>query len=123
MRFSYQRDIIFKSICEVDTHPTAANVFNIVKSQIENISLGTIYRNLAQLVEEDMIQELKIDGVSHYDGNMIPHDHFVCEKCKTIIDFYTKNDWNIDNRKEAKEFDIQKIDIIFSGLCQYCKPN
>ena len=123
MRFSYQRNIIYKSICEVDTHPTASDIFNMVQPKIENISLGTVYRNLAQLTKEHMILELNIKGVSHYDGNMAPHEHFVCKKCETIIDCYTRNGWEVDEIKEGTDFDIQEMDIIFSGLCQQCKPN
>ena len=123
MRLSYQRDIIYNSIYGVNTHPTAADIFNMVRPQIENISLGTVYRNLSQLIQEQMIRELNIDGVSHYDGNMDPHQHFVCNKCGSIFDYPTQNDWNVNNMQECKEFDIQKIDIIFSGLCQKCTPN
>ena len=123
MRYSYQRDIIYKSICGVDTHPTATDIFNMVQPKIENISLGTVYRNLAQLTKEHMILELNIKGVSHYDGNMAPHEHFVCKKCKTIIDCHTQIGWELDEIKEGTDFDIQKMDIIFSGLCQQCKLN
>ena len=123
MRFSYQRDIIYKSICGVDTHPTASDVFNMLQPKIKNISLGTVYRNLAQLVKEQMILELNIAGISHYDGNIEPHQHFVCKQCKTIFDCHTQNDWIVNNIKEVNEYDIQEIDIIFSGYCQKCKPN
>ena len=123
MRYSYQRDIIYKSICGVDTHPTATDIFNMVQPKIENISLGTVYRNLAQLTKEHMILEINIKGVSHYDGNMAPHEHFVCKKCETIIDCYTRNGWEVDEIKEGTDFDIQEMDIIFSGLCQQCKIN
>ena len=123
MRFSYQRDIIYKSISGVNTHPTAAEVFTMVQLQIENISLGTVYRNLAQLTKEHMILELNINGISHYDGNLDPHQHFVCNECGSIFDCHTQNDWNVDNIKETYEFNIQEIDIIFSGLCHQCKPN
>ena len=123
MRFSYQRDIIYQAICSVETHPTAAGIFNMVKPQIENISLGTIYRNLGQLVEKNKIRELTISGISHYDGNMDPHQHFVCKQCNSIFDCSIQNDWNENTIKESKEFDIQEVHIIFSGLCQECKLN
>ena len=123
MRFSYQRDIILKSIYEVDTHPTALDVFNMVQPHIPNISMGTIYRNLAQLSKENMILELNICGISHYDGNISPHQHLICKKCKTIIDCHTSNDWNLDNIKKVKEFEIQEIDIKFFGFCKECTLN
>ena len=53
--------MIYKSVCKVDTHPTAADVFNMVHSYIKNISMGTIYRNLSQLAENNMIIEININ--------------------------------------------------------------
>ena len=91
--------------------------------QIENLSLGTVYRNLAQLTKEHMILELNINGISHYDGNLDPHQHFVCNECGSIFDCHTQNKLNVDNIKETNEFNIQEIDMIFSGLCQHCQPN
>ena len=95
----------------------------MVKPHIKNISLGTIYRNLGRLVKENMIRELNISGIAHYDGNMDPHQHFVCKQCNSIIDCSTQNVWNENNIKESTKFDIQEVDIIFSGLCQECKLN
>ena len=123
MRFSYHRDIIYKSICEVDNHPTAADIFDMVKPRINKISLGTIYRNLSQLIETNMIHELNISGISHYDGNLDQHQHFVCKHCNSIIDCSIQNDLDENKIKGTKEFDIQEVDIIFSGLCQECKLN
>ena len=123
MRFSYQRDIIYNFIYGVNTHPTAADVFNMVKPKIKNISLGTVYRNLTQLVKKNMIHELNISGISHYDGNLDQHQHFVCKHCNSIIDCSIQNDWDENKIKGTKEFDIQEVDILFSGLCQHCKPN
>ena len=122
MRFSYQRDIIYKSICGVDTHPTASDVFNMVQPKIENISLGTVYRNLAQLVQEYMILELNIAGISQYDGNIEPHQHFVCKKSKTIFDCHTQNDWIVNNIKDVKDYVIRDVEAahqLFEKLRQY----
>ena len=93
----------------------------MVKPKSKNISLGTIYRNLAQLVDENMIRELNFNGISHYDGNMSPHQHFVCNECDSIIDCHVKNDSTIDNIKKENNFDIKEVNIVFSGYCQNCK--
>ena len=93
----------------------------MVKPKSKNISLGTIYRNLAQLVDENMIRELNLNGISHYDGNMNPHQHFVCNECGSIIDCHAKNDLNIENIKKKNNFDIKAVNIVFSGYCQKCK--
>ena len=95
----------------------------MVKPHIPKISMGTIYRNLAQLVSHGMILELNIDGVSHYDGNINIHQHFLCNKCQTIYDCEMPFDNMEENVVGLEEFDVQGCQIIFSGHCQKCTPN
>ena len=123
MRYSYQRDITYKSICSVKTHPAAEEVYTMVKPHIPNISTGTIYRNLAQLTLHGMILELNIDGVSHYDGNINIHQHFLCNKCQTIFDCEIPVENMAYNVVGIENFDVQGCQIIFSGHCQECNPN
>ena len=123
MRYSYQRDIIYKSICSVKTHPVAEEVYSMVKPHIPKISMGTIDRNLAQLVYHSMILQLNIDGVSHYDGNINIHQHFLCKKCQSIFDCQMPAENMADNVVELENFDVQGCQIIFSGHCQECNPN
>tara|TARA_B100002003_G_scaffold70669_1_gene65940 strand:- start:82 stop:369 length:288 start_codon:yes stop_codon:yes gene_type:complete len=95
----------------------------MVKTQIPKISMGTIYRNLSQLVDHGMILELNIDGVSHYDGNINIHQHFLCKKCQTIFDCEMPVENMADNVNGLENFDVQGCQIIFSGECQGCNPN
>ena len=123
MRFSHQRDIMIKSICSVKTHPVAEEVYSMSKPHIPKISMGTIYRNLAQLVDLGMILELNIDGVSHYDGNINIHQHFLCNKCQTIFDCQMSAENLADNVIGLENFNVQGCQIIFSGQGQEYNPN
>ena len=105
------------------THPAAEEVYSMVQTDIPNISMGTVYRNLAQLLDHDMIHELNIDGVSHYDGNINIHQHFLCKKCQTIFNCKINSENMTDYIVGLDNFDIQGCQIIFSGHCQKCKPN
>ena len=95
----------------------------MVKTQIPKISMGTIYRNLSQLVDHGMILELNIDGVSHYDGNINIHQHFLCKKCQTIFDCEMPVENMADDVIGLDAFDVQGCQILFSGQCQECNPN
>ena len=53
--YSRQRETILQVLHSTDTHPTASAVYNEVRKVIPNISLGTVYRNLAALSEEGVI--------------------------------------------------------------------
>ena len=64
MRYSHQREVIRKIICSTKSHPTADWVYSEAKKKIDNISLGTVYRNLKTLEEIGSIQII-------YDENLI----------------------------------------------------
>ncbi|MGE5577510.1 MAG: Fur family transcriptional regulator, partial [Syntrophothermus sp.] len=50
-----QRQIILEELKNVTTHPTADEVYEMVRRRLPRISLGTVYRNLELLAEEGII--------------------------------------------------------------------
>ncbi|HHZ81013.1 MAG TPA: transcriptional repressor, partial [Candidatus Marinimicrobia bacterium] len=50
MRYSRQRETILQTVKVMDLHPSADDVYSRVRKRMPQISLGTIYRNLNQLV-------------------------------------------------------------------------
>ncbi len=83
---------------------------------IPNISLGTVYRNLNTLVENNNIQKIKsIDNIDRYD-KIINHSHFICIKCNKIIDidkFLDYNEYVGDNK-------VLNCKITYEGICKKC---
>ena len=82
-RKSRQRDRILEVLRATKSHPTAKWVFDKVRKQFPNLSLGTVYRNLGILVKQGLVS--KLDFGSSYDrfeAKTLPHHHFVCEICR-----------------------------------------
>ena len=121
-RYSRQRESILSFLRGTTTHPTANQVYDSVRYEIPNISLGTVYRNLAGLVKDGEI--IKIDaggGAEHYDACVKPHGHMVCRMCAAVTDVFMDYDENLD--RIAEEICGGKIDahrVIFEGLCSEC---
>ena len=87
IKYSRQREAIKNFLMSRKDHPTAETVYAEVIKEFPNISLGTVYRNLAFLVENG--QAVKVpcnDGSVHFDGNVTPHYHFQCTKCNAVMD-------------------------------------
>ena len=100
--YSRQRETILQVLYSTDTHPTASAVYNEVRKVIPNISLGTVYRNLAALSEEGVILSLSVgDGYEHFDGNSAPHAHLHCKRCGKIYDAPLKQDILSETAKET----------------------
>ena len=53
-RLSKQRKVILEELRSVDTHPTADEVYDMVRKVMPRISLGTVYRNLEFLCSKGM---------------------------------------------------------------------
>lgn len=55
---SRQRDALLANLASRTDHPTADELYFDLKQEFPNISLGTVYRNLAQLSESNAILKL-----------------------------------------------------------------
>lgn len=87
LKNSKQRQLIKSFLMTRKDHPTADIVYTNVRRQIPNISLGTVYRNLTLLADLGEIERLRVgDGIDHFDADISPHYHFVCNHCRCVID-------------------------------------
>ena len=119
--FSRQREEIIRVLRSTDTHPTAAWVYSKVKEAIPNISLGTVYRNLAALSVSGEILSLSVgDGFEHFDGNAAPHAHLHCRSCGKIFDATVHGDPLADIAR-ANGFEPETSIYIEYGVCEKCK--
>ena len=102
-------------------HPTAEMIYQDLKVDYPHLSLGTVYRNLNQLVETKQIKKLDLgDTMVHYDGNIQPHMHFICNYCQTIYDLDNNDKKIIKQFEKTYKHHIEVIDINMSGICEKC---
>ena len=86
-RNSKKRDAIRAELCRATDHPSAEELFRRLRPQFPDLSLGTVYRNLALFLQEgSAICVGTVDGQDRFDGRTDPHAHFICEKCARVID-------------------------------------
>lgn len=122
-RKSFHRDAILRVVMNTKSHPGADWVYEQVRKEIPNISMGTVYRNLKLLAQAGQIREIEIPGsASRFDGSTIMHHHLICEKCGRIFDL----DEAIDLKVEAgiflkTGFQVKRQYLKFIGLCSDCQ--
>lgn len=122
MRSSKQRDAVLQVLKESCDHPTADVIYERVKVQIPNISLGTVYRNLGQLKEEGLITIVESsDTKVHYEGNLTDHIHFLCKKCCEITDVFCTPQVPEALKEIGLQVESQKT--VYYGLCNACRNN
>ena len=124
-RASKQRDTILRVVTDSKDHPRADWVYDQVRQEIPNISMGTVYRNLKSLAKSGDIRQLDIaDGTSRFDGNIDNHYHFRCEECGHIFDLDEPVDQAISHRVAKNTgFKVYRQRMELIGLCKACQVN
>jgi Fur family ferric uptake transcriptional regulator len=121
-RTSNQRRVILEEIKKVNTHPTADEVYEIVRRRLPRISLGTVYRNLEVLSTCGLIQKIgPISNQMRFDGNTSNHYHIRCVYCGRVEDAPIETVEEIENRiREETDYTIIGHTLEFVGVCPEC---
>ncbi|MCC8168297.1 MAG: transcriptional repressor [Clostridiales bacterium] len=122
IKYSRQRESIRRCLTGRTDHPTAETIYLEIKEQFPNISLGTVYRNLALLAEQGEILKISTGtGPDRFDWRTTPHCHLQCSKCGRVMDLAFTPDFDID-AMAAEHFDgiIEAHTIQFYGVCPDC---
>jgi Fur family transcriptional regulator, peroxide stress response regulator len=122
-RKSVHRNTILKVVMNSKSHPGADWVYDQVRKEIPNISMGTVYRNLKILAEAGEIKEIEIPGsLSRFDGNKHNHYHFRCEKCNRLFDLDEVVDRTLEvDIAQKTGFKVKRHYLEFIGLCLDCQ--
>ena len=124
MRLTSQRQVIFEELIKVKSHPTANEVYDMVRKRLPRIGLGTVYRNLNLLAELGIIRRLEVGGEQKlFDGDISPHYHIRCINCNRVDDIFIKMDRGLE-KSAASCCDYKILDhhVQFSGICSKCLP-
>jgi Fur family peroxide stress response transcriptional regulator len=118
-----QRIAICKIVLSSNSHPTAEQVFDKIKTEHPTISLATVYKTLSLLYKIGLVEELRFNN-SHtrYDSRTTLHINIVCPECMEIHDYESNTlqaHWEqltsgIDGEILGQRLDVYK-------LCTNCK--
>lgn len=123
-KHSKKRDAILACIRQTKCHPTADWIYQQLKPEIPDLSLGTVYRNLSVFRQEGTIQSVGVvNGLEHFDGNTEPHTHFICTGCGRVLDLegVTLPQEALDAAKTCSGGSIDGFQLQFTGLCAACR--
>ena len=118
MKNSIQKELVLNIVNSSFSHPTADEVYKEARKKISNISLGTVYRNLNNLVDEGKIIRINSkDSTYRYDNSFKKHAHFVCKDCGLLTDVEFDITKNLQELEENKILDYE---LTFDGICKEC---
>lgn len=121
-RKTTQRETILEELKKVDTHPTADDIYSIVRKKIPKISMGTVYRNLEILAKTGLIKRFPVDGVMRFDAKINRHYHIRCTKCGKLEDVDLEIAHQIEQvAANNTNFLINGFKLEFLGICPHCR--
>lgn len=122
MNYSHQREKIAEYVLNSCKHPTAEMVYENVRKELPNISLGTVYRNLNTLSEVGIIKKIYMPNhCDRFDKTLNEHFHIHCIKCDKLEDVnYDINELVYQNIEKDKKYKILYCNLVFDGICNDC---
>ena len=121
-RMTHQRRVILEEIKKTDSHPTADEVYELVRKRLPKISLGTVYRNLEILSSGSLIKKIGPTSTQmRFDGNTENHYHIRCIKCGKLDDFPAEPVVALNSKSsDFNGYLIMGHSVEFFGYCPEC---
>ena len=123
-RNTKQKNYVYNVIKHMDSHPTASELFLELKRQNCDIGKSTVYRILADAVDEGLIDSVYSGSdEERYDGNTAPHYHIRCKMCGRVYDSHLafKPELTELGTMADSEFQILEHHMEFYGICPHCR--
>ena len=122
-RYSRKREAILTALRSTGSHPTAEWIYQSLKPEHQDLSLGTVYRNLTLFQEQGLIRSVGVlDGHERFDAHTAPHSHFICTCCRSVTDLPVLIPEQELNRTVSEQygFAVEHHDLTFYGTCPNC---
>lgn len=121
-KYSKKREAILEALRNTTEHPSAEMLYARLKPEFPDLSLGTVYRNLAMFIRDgDAVSVGTVAGQERYDADTRPHAHFICSECGRVLDVCSPCLNALDKEVERETGGtVTGHSLSFSGTCQSC---
>jgi Fur family peroxide stress response transcriptional regulator len=121
-RLTRYRKVVLESLRSTESHPTAAEVYRLVRRRSPGVAYATIYNSLNWLEQKGFIRRIDFVGeAARYDPIVEPHDHLVCDRCGALKDVWLKLPAQLLGRAARGEgFRVERHRTELFGLCGEC---
>ena len=120
---THQRQVVYEAVVASPGHHSPEQIYSAVRRRIPSISLATVYNNLRLFVERGLLREVTPHASTlRVDGNLEPHHHLVCSRCKAVQDIEGEFiDFKRLSRQLPTGFDLTEPLVEIFGLCRRCQ--
>mgnify|MGYP004646910475 FL=1 len=116
-----KRNAILACLRGTTAHPSAETLYQMLQAEQPDISLATVYRNLALFKSQGIIASVAtVNGVERFDGNIEPHVHFICTECGAVQDVSQVEQPDYSDYARHLGCRIDQTQLTFTGVCRDC---
>jgi Fur family transcriptional regulator, peroxide stress response regulator len=118
-----QRLAIIEALLKSAEHPRADEIYAAVRRRHPHISLATVHRTLETLCEIGEARKVTaLHDSARYDGNVTPHHHVVCVRCRRVRDVEIPElERLLAGRAHIGEFAVLGSSLELHALCARCR--
>jgi Fe2+ or Zn2+ uptake regulation protein len=122
-RNTIQRRKILLAVQKLNTHATAEDVYERLHTEMPEISLSTVYRNLKALADEGLVSVTDLGDGMVFEAveARSHHHHLVCLSCKKIIPLDHAYVEPFFAQIEQQGFHLVTSHLALYGYCADCQ--
>lgn len=123
MRQTRQKQLILDACLTYQGHPSAEDLYAILKPEHPRLSLATVYRNLNRFADQGLIGRVELpSGPTRFDHTATPHHHAVCEHCGALVDIDAPNRAELEAAiQRMGPLKVTRYNLILYGICPDCQ--
>ena len=118
-----QRLAVIRALLAAENHPSTDEICAAVRRRHPHVSLATVHRILEQFCEVGEARKVTLlHDVARYDGNVEPHHHVLCIRCRRVQDIeIPEMDKLLEGRTSLGQFALLRCSLEIDALCGRCQ--
>jgi Fur family transcriptional regulator, peroxide stress response regulator len=118
-----QRLAVIQALLTAENHPSTDELCATVRRTHPHVSLATVHRILEQFCEVGEARKVTLlHDVARYDGNIEPHHHVLCVRCRRVNDIEIPAvDKLLEGTPNLGQFMLLRCSLEIEALCRQCQ--
>ena len=118
-----QRLAVIQALLASENHPSTDQICAAVRRKHPHVSLATVHRILEQFCEVGEASKVTLlHDVARYDGNVEPHHHILCVRCRRVQDIEIPEvEKLLEGRTSLGQFALLRCSVEIDALCRRCQ--
>lgn len=117
-----QRRAVLEALAESGGHPSAEDVYLVVKKKNPRVALGTVYQALSVLEKIGVVESKHwSESPTRYDLNLEPHLDIRCVRCGEVAEVPGVEFGDLERRiRSNTPYDVTRTSVLIEGVCPRC---